>query len=427
MDHYAPWATIALDNANLYFELRQITNFGKQLLLSLDREEVLRRLLTRLIKEFEVERGSVWLVEGDSILPIFSLNKQGLEDEISNALRDLRVPLGQGFVGKAAATGHPNFTNTPQKDPTHYEEVDDATHHTTRNIISIPLTRENKTIGVIQLLDRVNNRPFTEQDQGRLMDHYAPWATIALDNASLYEEREDLVNDIIHQMGNDLGDARVKLHFFEKDYKSFAESVRKDLDSFDESLKRELSSVNERLGRSVKYIRANLETPRESSKELVQPKELIEEVIELSGITKGIDLYNNVPDNLPKVKILRKAATLHFLEILTNASKAIANGILQAEIEKGEITITGQVSEQGNLELRFTNNGEAIPESRWETIFHKRKDRQKGERGELYLSSGYGLWRIRKFLISHDGSIKVENSGQGKTTFLVVIPYNGEE
>jgi hypothetical protein len=77
--------------------LQTVNNIGRLLMSTLDRRGVLRELMGALIKHFQVERASFWSVDNvnQCVEFQFSLNKEGIEDEISKAIRDLGAfPIG---------------------------------------------------------------------------------------------------------------------------------------------------------------------------------------------------------------------------------------------------------------------------------------------------------------------------------------------
>ena len=413
MEHYAPWATIALDNANLYKETSDLIEFGKELLSHRDRRDVLRKLLDRLIKEFDVERGSVWSVERDKVIPIFSLTKKGVEDEISS----IKLSLGEGFVGLAAKTGKPNLSNAPYQSPKFSGTADTTTGHSTQRIISIPLNQANKTIGVIQLLDR--NFPFTNVDQNRLMEHYAPWATIALDNANLYIELDEMAEGMVHDMGNVIGTARNKIYFLDKDLNKFINSVENSVKEFSEAVFGNLQPVETALVQSNKLIKAHSRAYRVGTKELVNVTNLVNLAQTQLAHTKKITVTNEVPENLPEILIEKETLIFHFLELMTNAIKAMEDS---GKVEKGIVKVTGKLNKANSIELRFVNSGPKIPDTDKEIIFGKYL---KSRDLTADRSSGLGLWAARKFFERQGGSIELEeNTEDGFTTFLVTLPCN---
>lgn len=411
MREYVPLAAIALDNANMYHEIRANMDFGMALLSSLDRTAVLRKLLAQLIQEFRVERGTVWSVSGNLIRPLFSLNEQGVEDEVNQNSGHLRIMLGQGFVGEVAEAGRPNYTNMPQTDSRFNPAVDIATGMVTRNLISIPLNRERYTIGVIQLVNRKDNGRFTDKDQDKLMQMYAPWATIALDNANIYEELSDLVHESMHNMGNLLGSARNDLYFLQQDLNDFVQSM-------DESLK----SADKSLSQFIQWNKSHMKAYALNHTTLVNPETLIAAALERFSSKKHVTIHNQIPPNLPLVSVVVETATMHLFELLSNAGTAIEEAIALGDIGEGVIKIEGGIGSRHNVEMRFSNNGVQIPQEHHEAVFMKHVSLRKKDNGR---NAGLGLWTARKYFERLGGSIILESSQDGWTTFLLKIPYSG--
>jgi signal transduction histidine kinase len=398
------------DKLNVEQESHQpIVEFGQELLSSLDRELVLRRLLTRLIAEFQVERGSIWAVEDKNVKLLFSLNQFGEEDHISYGMREFKekgIPIGIGYVGIAAQSGEPNIDNTPQYSVQHYREVDKKMGHVTRNIITIPLMRKNRPIGVLQLLDRVNDAPFTQTDQQRLLT-YAPWATIALDNANVYAEMSALSEQMAHNIKGYLGSSRFRLSYLEGKLQHLLDTNDKEL----------LHSIYENIGRSIRLIEVHLGDYRIVKKENVSPRQLMDETIAIFG--KQMEVINTVSADLPNVTIEKETTIAHFLEILTNATKAIEGHIRQGGIEAGKIEIWGTSDDQDYVSIRFANNGIVIPKAEWVPIFNKYVSVTEGNANK---GSGLGLWGAKKFLERQGGRIYVEKSDNEQTVFVILLP-----
>lgn len=418
--NYAPWATIALDNANLYEQAQKITSFGQQLLSSLDRRRVLKQLLERLIVEFSAARGSVWSIENDFLVPIFSLDAYGNEDEISQALSE-PVPIGKGYVGHAAKTGLPNHSNDPQFSDMFNPKFDRITGRSTRNIISIPLNRENVTIGVIQLLNR--DYPFTNEDELLLLEQYAPWATIALDNANLYKELDDLSSYTIHHMGNVLGDARTKLYFLEEELKAFIAQANNTLGDIETSVTQKLGGVDENLSQYINNIQAMLKS-KEVRGEIKKSTSALSQIIRLVLITMDIDssiqVDVKVSANLPDVLIAPETMSIHMQELIRNAVKAIVDEQGEDEALSGVIQISASLVKPDSIELVVRNNGRKINSTNKNIIFVKRT---KIRTNSLEYSHGLGLWGVRRFLRRDGGDIYLANYDESSlTTFVLNLP-----
>jgi putative nucleotidyltransferase with HDIG domain len=69
--------------------------------------------------------------------------------------------------------------------------VDERTEFKTRNIICVPVKVKEKTIGVLEAINKKDGESFDEEDLA-LFTSLADQVAIALDNARLYQELEDM-------------------------------------------------------------------------------------------------------------------------------------------------------------------------------------------------------------------------------------------
>lgn len=102
------------------------------------------------------------------------------------ALEEKRIPITQGVVGWVATHGQPLIVNNTQKSKLFNSTVDSQTGFSTRNIVCVPLRMHDRTVGVLEVLNKEGDDSFTTSD--------AEWLTtmgqqiaIALENAQLYE------------------------------------------------------------------------------------------------------------------------------------------------------------------------------------------------------------------------------------------------
>jgi putative nucleotidyltransferase with HDIG domain len=80
--------------------------------------------------------------------------------------------------------------------------VDGKTEFTTRNIICVPVQVKKKVLGVLEAVNRRNGVDFNEEDLA-LFTSLADQVAIALDNARLYQEQEEM----FYQTAESLADA----------------------------------------------------------------------------------------------------------------------------------------------------------------------------------------------------------------------------
>src|SRR6201993_2809927 len=93
--------------------LATITEIGEEVNASLDLDEVLARTAALIKRHIDYEIFGVLMFEGDGsyLKHRFSI---GYPRDLAE---NLRVPLGQGISGTAAATGHPVRVSDTSKDP----------------------------------------------------------------------------------------------------------------------------------------------------------------------------------------------------------------------------------------------------------------------------------------------------------------------
>jgi diguanylate cyclase (GGDEF)-like protein len=101
-----------------------------------------------------------------------------------------RVKLGEGIAGWVAETGKPTIVNDTSKDPRFTGKFDDKTQFRTRSILCAPLISRGRTIGVVEIINRVGGR-FTKADLEMLLTLVEPCA-IAIENAMLFQKAEQL-------------------------------------------------------------------------------------------------------------------------------------------------------------------------------------------------------------------------------------------
>ncbi len=130
-------------------QLRIFHDVARALTTTLELEEILRAIMEKMAQFFGPERWSLLMVdpETDELFYAIALG------EDMESLRPLRIPLGEGVAGWVAATGNPLIVPNVSLDP-HWAAF--ARKHSDLGIQSIaclPIRSENRTLGVIQLLN----------------------------------------------------------------------------------------------------------------------------------------------------------------------------------------------------------------------------------------------------------------------------------
>ena len=163
-----------------------LLNRVAQLLTStLDLEQVIQQLVRTISELLDTEGSSVWLwdeLHSNSLIcvGIYSHGQNITPDSI------LRLKPGQGIAGWVAHHGKSVHTGNVRTDARFTRDVDDSTGFETQSLFAVPLQAQNKTIGVLEL---VNKRygPFDESDSV-IAETLAASAAIAIENARLMKD-----------------------------------------------------------------------------------------------------------------------------------------------------------------------------------------------------------------------------------------------
>lgn len=164
----------------LLSQLSQILNS------TLDDQEVRRRAMEAATRLMKAEVGSLLLVDEKTQQLYF---KVALGDK-EEVVKTITLKWGEGIAGWVAKNGKPLIVNAPEKDPRFFKGVDEKTDFKTRNLICVPVKVKEEVIGVLEAINK-QGEDFDQEDLS-LLTSLADQVAIALDNARLYQELEDM-------------------------------------------------------------------------------------------------------------------------------------------------------------------------------------------------------------------------------------------
>jgi len=150
---------------------------------SLDLDVVLRELLAGMDRLLEPTNWSLLLREDGSDALVFRL-ASGAGD---SSLRGLRLEPGEGIAGWVLQNEEAVLVRDPTSDPRFSGRVDRLTGFDTRSIAAVPLKAEGRVLGVIELVNEVDERGFTSDDF-QILQAFADFAAIAIHNARTHGE-----------------------------------------------------------------------------------------------------------------------------------------------------------------------------------------------------------------------------------------------
>ncbi len=159
-------------------EVAVFHELGKALTSSLQLDQVLRTIMEKIDEFLRPDTWSLLLVDEA---------KQELYFELAigkgaQALKDIRIKLGQGIAGWVAQQGKAVIVPDVSKDTRFFSKVDERTKMETRSIVAVPVRFRDHCLGVIELVNCVGPQGFHDRDLA-LLEALADFAAIALENA----------------------------------------------------------------------------------------------------------------------------------------------------------------------------------------------------------------------------------------------------
>src|SRR5579862_2101278 len=156
--------------------LATLAEIGEEVNASLDLDEVLARAAALIKRHVDYEIFGVLMVEGDGtyLKHRFSI---GYPRDLAE---NLRIPMGQGITGTAAATGHPVRVGDTSKDDRYINAID-----TVRSELAVPLMLQGKCIGVLDI--QSNHLDYFTPEQQSILSVLASRLAVAIENARLFE------------------------------------------------------------------------------------------------------------------------------------------------------------------------------------------------------------------------------------------------
>jgi GAF domain-containing protein len=161
--------------------VRAIEASGRALLPGSD-DELLQTVVEAAARLFGAAASSIALVdEGQQMLQFRVATGAGSEEVVG-----MRIPIDEGIAGYVAMTGQPMAVSSVQEDPRFAREAAQKTGYVPRSILAMPLVCDDRVIGVIEVLDKINAPSFGMQDM-ELLGIFARQAAIAIRASQQYE------------------------------------------------------------------------------------------------------------------------------------------------------------------------------------------------------------------------------------------------
>ncbi len=182
----APVRDVGLTLKRTAKRLAILTDIVKTANSILEPRKVIELIMGKIQQLIPSEAWSMLMVDEEKQELAFELALGAKGKDVSS----YRVKIGEGVAGWVAQTGKPAIVNDAGRDPRFTRKFDTKTQFETRSILCGPLISRGRTIGVVEIINRVGGR-FTQTDLDILLTLVEPCA-IAIENAMLFQRTEQL-------------------------------------------------------------------------------------------------------------------------------------------------------------------------------------------------------------------------------------------
>ena len=154
-----------------------LAEIGEEVNASLNLDEVLAHTAVLIKRHIDYELFGVLLVSADGLF----LQHRFAIGYPPGLAENLRVPVGQGITGTAAATGHSVRVSDVSSDPRYINAIESV-----RSELAVPLMLRGKCIGVLDI--QSHHPDYFTKDQQNILTMLASRLAVAIENARLFQQ-----------------------------------------------------------------------------------------------------------------------------------------------------------------------------------------------------------------------------------------------
>ncbi len=168
-------------------EVTVFHELGKALTSTLELEQVLRTIMEKIDEFLRPDTWSMLLVDEARQELYFEL----AIGKGAQALKEVRIKIGQGIAGWVAQHGEAVVVPDVSKDTRFFAKVDEKTKMETRSIVAVPVRFRDHCLGVIELVNCIGPEGFDDRSMA-LLEALSDFAAIAIENARHVKRIHDL-------------------------------------------------------------------------------------------------------------------------------------------------------------------------------------------------------------------------------------------
>ncbi|MCX5784300.1 MAG: response regulator [Elusimicrobia bacterium] len=396
-------------------EKRRFNDLTKAIFSTIKSEELLRIIIDSVTRTLKADEAA--LVLWDKGRRPYIAVSEGLEDEARklsrlelctramtrfakdgiNPMMLIEEPLSDAEIGAITGIGEIKFT------------------------MLLPIMEENTFTGIINISRRQSGEHFTENDMQRAKI-FGSLVNLALRNSNLYKQLQETQSQLVQaEKMSALGQLAGGLaHEINNPLSGILGLTQLVLENSDQKTQnyQDLKEIEKAVFRCKKIISSLLSFARQEKPRMepVNISEAIEETLVLCARQlelKGIKIIRDFAPELPQVTADFQQLMQVFLNMLTNAWDAMADG--------GVLTISTRLTKSAGarteVEIAFSDTGPGIPGEVINRVFDPFFTTKPVGKG-----TGLGLSVCLGIINRHNGRIEAQSPVNGGSVFKIYLP-----
>ncbi|OGO14763.1 MAG: hypothetical protein A2Z14_02805 [Chloroflexi bacterium RBG_16_48_8] len=389
------------DYPRLLRRYMRLNELSTDLVSTLNIDTLLHRIVESARELTECEAVSLLLLDPQT----GNLKFEASTDLLLEGLGCTTVPTDNSIAGWIFSHSQPLLVEDALQDIRFFREVDVLTRFETKNILGVPLRTKDKTLGVIEAINK-DKGSFDEEDL-RLLQTLAAQAAIAIENSNLFQQ-SDLVAEMVHELRTPLTALVAVTNLLRRPELPQEQRLR-----LAGTLDEEVARLSEMTSDFLELAR--LESGRARfHREPTHLGGLIEECLEVirpQAEVEKISLELKVDRSITPVPGDRNRLKQVLLNLLNNAIKYNHRG--------GKVSIR-LIKEKGDVLIAIEDSGRGIPPEALPKIFdrfYRVPDPKRETPG-----TGLGLVIAQRIVKNHGGVITVESEFGKGSIFTLHLP-----
>ncbi len=160
-----------------------MANIGSIITSSLEFNEILEGIMMEVRLYFKPKNWSLLRFDQTSNTLVFAI-AEGIH---YSDVKDIRLKAGEGIAGSVVGSGKSIFVPDTSQDDRFSDRIDMITGFTTHSVIAVPIMTKGTMYGVIEIINREDDIPFSEDDH-IILKTVADFSAIAFENNHVYSK-----------------------------------------------------------------------------------------------------------------------------------------------------------------------------------------------------------------------------------------------